>query len=161
MTSASVRNIFFRQTFIEAEWQFLIKIKCKIITISLTLYFFHYKILHSFFYSITINQVLKLSIEYSGLCCMQYNTDVALWLFQKIFGFNCIKYFKKTKIFLKRKPVIFTKKSIYTSILHLGKLLINIFNNIRSMYPLQHGKNLNYCDDECISEEYLFQIDLY
>ena len=25
--------------------------------------------------------------------------------------------------------------------IHDNKLLINIFNNIRSMYPLQHGKN--------------------
>ncbi len=46
-----------------------------------------------------------------------------------------------SKNFHKRKPVIFTKYSIYTSILHLGELLINIFNNIRSMYP-SHGKNL-------------------
>ena len=127
----------------------------------LTFHCFNYKILHSFYYSITINQFLTLSIEYSGLCCIYQDADVALWLFQKIFGLNCIKYFKIKKNFPKRKPVIFKKKSIYTSILHVGKLLINIFNNIRSMYPLQHGKNLNYCDDECISEEYLFQIDLY
>ncbi len=61
------------------------------------------------------------------------------------------KIFLNNKNFYKRKPIIFSKKSIYTSILQLEKLLINIFNNIRSMYPLQHGKNLNYCDDECIS----------
>ena len=40
--------------------------------------------------------------------------------------------------------------------IHDNKLLINIFNNIRSMYPLQHGKNQNYYDDECIDKEYLF-----
>ena len=43
-----------------------------------------------------------------------------------------------------------TNFPINKSLKALESLLINIFNNIRSMYPLQHRNMFDYCDEDCI-----------
>ncbi len=92
------------------------------------------------------NSFVCIIIVYTHIYLTNYN------IYNYSHSFNNIDLVKQNY----EKPREYYEKSQFKFDKNCIRSLINIFNNIRSMYPLQYGKNLNYCDDECNNEEYLF-----
>ena len=73
----------------------------------------------------------------------------------------CLTKVKNIFFLYEKSLKFFATKIINKTKNFYNKSLINIFNNIRSMYPLQYGKNQDYYDDECIKEVHLIQMNLF